>query len=276
MPLLPVEQPGKPASADWLSTYKPTFNDAQEPAREPDEPAADGAHDAAGGESDTVESDTVAAVDDGQSGQGGGADRQDGDTDDGDNQGGHSQGGSSEQGDSRGDQQGERGGGERGGGGGGERHRELERPVGQNAAQPTHRTGAAQNRDRQDEREQGDGLPAIRTARNVSSPDDGGDDGASGGNRFLSNGPQMERPGTRTPTEWLSDPASGALRAAVVAAGQRIVAERASTPRRVGATQQTHEAEQAGRLTLARRVREAEAFIQQRDHTAQDGSQETD
>lgn len=270
MPLLPVEQPGKPASADWLSTYKPTFNDAREPASEPDALTADGAHEAEGGESSTVESDAVAAVDDGQGGGAG----QDGEEGDGDgDHGSHSQGGNSRQGDSRGDQQGERG----GGGQGGERHREPERHAGQNGAQSAPETGGASPHGRrQDAAPQAEGQPAIRADRRPAALEAGGDSTTSGGDRLLSNGPQMERRGTRTPTEWLSDPASGALRAAVVAAGQRIAAERASTPRWVEATQQTHEAEQADRLTLARHVREAEACIQQRDETTPDGSQETD
>ncbi|TMS56764.1 hypothetical protein MW7_016970 [Imbroritus primus] len=248
MPLLPVEQTGKPASADWLSTYKPTFNDAQEPASEPEEPATtDGAQEADGGQSDTVESDAVAAVDDGQDahdGQGGDADPHEGDAD-----GGGQQGSSDTQGDSGGDQQDERGGGERGR----EQSNEAHRDQASHTCQPA--------------------APADRTAL---SSGDGSGGVTPGGNRFLSQGPQMERSGTRTPTEWLTDPASGALRAAVVAAGQRIVAEQTVSGRRGGAAGRTHEAAQSDRLTLARRVREAEDFIRQREETTSDGSQEAD
>ncbi|WP_428851526.1 hypothetical protein [Imbroritus primus] len=274
MPLLPVEQTGKPASADWLSTYKPTFNDAQEPASEPEEPATDGAQEADGGPSDTVESDAVAAVDDGQDahdGQGGDADPHEGDAD-----GGGQQGSSDTQGDSGGDQQDERGGGERGREQSSEAHRDPASHTCQPAAQPAHHAGAPEGRYRQAAARQAEGRPAGHADRTALSSGDGSGGVTPGGNRFLSQGPQMERSGTRTPTEWLTDPASGALRAAVVAAGQRIVAEQTVSGRRAGAAQRIHEAAQSDRLTLARRVREAEAFIQQRDETMPDGSQETD
>lgn len=269
MPLLPVEQPGKPASADWLSTYKPTFNDAQEPASEAGEPAADGAHGAEGGQPDTV-GDAVAAVDDGQDthdGQGGGTDQQDGDADNG---GGNRGGSGDTSGDSRGDQRDEHGNGDHGG----ERRREAELHASQTAAQSVHQADVSQDGHKLGDARRTESGRGLRADGDMRPPDEG--DGMAAGNRLLSQGSQMERQATRTPTEWLSDPASGALRAAAVAAGQRIVAEQAGPARRVGSAQRAHEAVQSDRLTRARRVREAEAFIQQRDETASDGSQDAD
>lgn len=246
-PLPPIESTAKSSLVDRLADFTPTFNDGREVMGEHEvEPNAsvsttereqtEGSQSEAGENVETVDEDAS---------HGGGGDSDDTQEDGTDSGAGEQQGG--EHGEDQGDSHSSKGGD-------------------QHERQRGERGDAPQQDAEHDALLAKGGISGERTDADRRATDRNADtDLNTGGRGSTSRASEESRTAQKTAGEDLMDPASGALRAAIIAAGQRLSAEQASTLRRPTNAAVEYEANEAERLQQARRVEAAETLIQHRD-----------
>jgi hypothetical protein len=239
-----VDQPGRAPSVDFLREFVPTFNDGREtgPEREVDQSDTPPSTEEASPE--RGESVATDAIHDEESG-GSGADGQES----GEEDGGESGGRDSNDGDSA-------GGGSRG----------WESGSGESGGEQGSRQ---QQGERGGDESMGECVRSEKGAL-ISNRSDARLESAVGvrGDTFAAQSAGgSTRPPTRVVGPGLTDPASGELRAGVLAAGQRLVAERSSKLGHTDDGRDPYEADRRKRLSRLNRVANANAFLHQHQET---------